>query len=261
MVYFLAMTGLGALVGLVIGLTGEGSGSFLTPMLILLAGLPPAQAVGTSLAFGFITKLYGTWSFSRGGLVRMDLVKMLVYVGVPGALAGGLLVHYVGLHSPHALNLFLLRAIGSILIVVSLLMILKLVPYQYRPGIERPAFFAGRKFHGLLLFVGFIIGMVVSTTSIGSGALVVAALTILFPIDSGSLVGTAVVTGMVLIAVSSLPYAAMGNIDWRLVVPLLCGSLPAIHFASRLHGRLPKLVPEGLIATTMMAIGVRILLF
>jgi uncharacterized membrane protein YfcA len=91
--------------------------------------------------------------------------------------------------------------------------------------------------------------------------LVVAALTILFPIDSGSLVGTSVVTGMVLIAVSSLPYAAMGNIDWHLVVPLLCGSLPAIHFASRLHGRLPKLVPEGIIATTMMAIGVRILLF
>ena len=66
---------------------------------------------------------------------------------------------------------------------------------------------------------------------------------------------------MILIAVSSLPYAAMGNINWQTVVPLLCGSLPAIHFASRLHGRLPKMVPEGIIATALMAIGLRILLF
>jgi len=260
MMYFVSMVGLGALVGLVIGMTGEGSGSLLTPLLIILAGMTPAQAVGTSLAFGFTTKLYGTWSFLGRGLVRMDLVKTLVSGGVPGALAGGFLIHYLGLHSPHFLDAFLLRAIGSILIVVALLILLKLVPYKYRPGIERPALFAGRKFRGLLLFIGFLIGATVSTTSIGSGALVVASLVILFPIDAGSLVGTSVVTGMILIAVSSLPYAAMGNINWQMVVPLLCGSLPAIHFASRLHGRLPKMVPEGIIATALMAIGLRILL-
>lgn len=259
--YFVSMVGLGALVGLVVGLTGEGSGSLLTPLLIILAGMAPAQAVGTSLAFGFATKLYGTWSFFRRGLVRMDLVKTLVGGGVPGALAGGFVIHYLGLHSPHFLDLFLLRAIGSILIFVALLMLLKLVPSKYRPGIERPALFAGRKFRGPLLFIGFLIGATVSTTSIGSGALVVASLVILFPIDSGSLVGTSVVTGMILIAVSSLPYAAMGNINWQMAVPLLCGSLPAIHFASRLHGRLPRMVPEGIIATALAAIGVRILLF
>ena len=258
---FVNMIALGALVGLVIGLTGEGSGSLLTPLLIVLAGMTPAQAVGTSLAFGFTTKLYGTWRFLGRGLVRMDLVKTLASGGVPGALAGGFVIHYLGLRSPHFLDVFLLRAIGSILIVVSLLMLLKLVPYKYRPGIERPALFGGRKFRVLLLFIGFLIGATVSTTSIGSGALLVASLVILFPIDSGSLVGTSVVTGMILIAVSSLPYAAMGNINWQTVVPLLCGSLPAIHFASRLHGRLPKMVPEGIIATALMAIGLRILLF
>jgi uncharacterized protein len=258
---FVNMVALGALVGLVIGLTGEGSGSLLTPLLIVLAGMNPAQAVGTSLAFGFTTKLYGSWRFLDRGLVRMDLVKTLASGGVPGALAGGFVIHYLGLRSPHFLDEFLLRAIGSILIVVSLLMLLKLVPYKYRPGIERPALFAGRKFPVLLLFIGFLIGVTVSTTSIGSGALLVASLVVLFPIDSGPLVGTSVVTGMILIAVSSLPYAAMGNINWQMVVPLLCGSLPAIHFASRLHGRLPKLVPEGIIATALMAIGLRILLF
>jgi len=191
----------------------------------------------------------------------MDLVKPLASTGVLGALTGGFVVHYLGLHRPHFLDVFLLRAIGSILIIVSLLMLLKLVPYKYRPGIERPAMFAGRKFRGLLLLIGFLIGATVSTTSIGSGALLVAALAILFPIDSGRLVGTSVVTGMILIAVSSLPYAAMGNIIWQMLVPMLCGSLPAIHFASQLHGRLPKMVPEGIIATALMAIGVRILLF
>ena len=259
--FFVNMVALGALVGLVIGLTGEGSGSLLTPLLIILTGMTPTQAVGTSLAFGFTTKLYGTWSFLSGGLVRMDLVKILVTGGVPGALAGGFVIHYLGLKNPRFLDMFLLHGIGSILVVVSLLMLLKLVPYKYRPGIERPALFTGRKFRGPLLFIGFLIGATVSTTSIGSGALVVAALAILFPIASGSLVGTSVVTGMILIAVSSVPYAAMGNINWQVVVPLLCGSLPAIHFASRLHPRLPRMASEGIIATALMAIGLRILLF
>jgi uncharacterized membrane protein YfcA len=259
--HFVSIVALGALVGLVVGLTGEGSGSLLTPLLIILARMSPAEAVGTSLAFGFTTKFYGSFSFFKRGLVRMDLVKRLVIGGVPGALMGGFIIHYLGLHRPHFLDVFLLRAIGGILIVVSLLMLLKIVPHEWRPGIERPAFFAGKNFAGLLILIGFLVGATVSTTSIGSGALVVSALVILFPLRAGSLVGTSVVTGMILIAVSSLPYAAMGNIDWRIVLPLLCGSLPAIHFASQLHGRLPRMVPEGIIAAALMAMGVHIIWF
>ena len=253
------MLGLGAAVGLMIGLTGEGSGSLLTPLLIILGHMSPAGAVGTSLAFGFTTKLYGSWHFFRMRLVRKDLVQELVLGGVPGALAGAILIRYLGLHRPRVLDIFILRAIGSILILVSLLMLLKLVPHKWRPGIERPAFFAGRKFRRLLILIGFVIGAAVSTTSIGSGALLIAALVILFPIQSGPLVGTSVVTGMILIAVSSLPYAATGNINWQLVVGMLCGSIPAIHFASRLHGRLPQRVPEGIIAAAMMAMGIHII--
>jgi uncharacterized membrane protein YfcA len=65
----------------------------------------------------------------------------------------------------------------------------------------------------------------------------------------------------VLIAFSSLPYAAMGNIDWHIVFPLVCGSIPAIHFASHLHGRLPRMVPESIIAVALMAMGVHIIWF
>jgi uncharacterized protein len=259
--HFLSIAALGALVGLVIGLTGEGSGSLLTPLLIILARMSPAEAVGTSLAFGVTTKIYGSWSFFKKGLVRMDLVKRLVIGGVPGALLGGFIIRYLGLHKPHILDVWMLRAIGTILILVSLLMLLKLVPHRLRPGVERPAFFAGRDFAGLLVAVGFLVGLTVSTTSIGSGALVVAALVILFPMRSGPLVGTSVFTGMVLIAVSSLPYAAMGNIDWQMVLPLVCGSIPAIHFASQLHGRLPRRVPESIIAIALMAMGVHIIWF
>jgi uncharacterized protein len=258
--HFFTMLGLGALVGLVIGLTGEGSGSLLTPLLII-AGIPPLQAVGTSLAFGFATKLFGSWSFYHKGLVRLDLVKKLVLGGVPGALGGGYVIHYLGLHRPHFLDVFLLRSIGLILILVSLMIFLKLVPYEWRPGIKRPAFFDGRDFGGLLILVGFVIGAVVSTTSIGSGALVVAAVVILFPVKSGTLVGTSVVTGVILLAISGLPYAAMGNVRWDLVGPMLCGSIPAIHYASKLHGRLPRKVPDAINASALMALGVRIIWF
>jgi uncharacterized membrane protein YfcA len=78
---------------LVIGLTGESSGSLLTPLLILLARMSPAEAVGTSLAFGFATKLYGSFSFFKQGLMRVDLVKRRH----GWALMGGFIIHYLGL--------------------------------------------------------------------------------------------------------------------------------------------------------------------
>lgn len=259
--HFLSMAELGAAVGLLIGLTGEGSGSLLTPLLILLVRMSPAVAVGTSLAFSFTTKLFGSWSFYRQGLVKKGFVSRLALGGVPGALLGGFVIRFLGVRHPHFLDVFLLRAIGSILIFVSLLMLLKMVPHHLRPGVERPSSFAGRDFKWLLVLVGFAVGVVVSVTSIGSGALLIAALVVLFPIDSGSLVGTSVVTGMILIAFASLPYAAMGNVDWRTVAGMLCGSIPAIYFASRLHGRLPRSVPESIIAAAMMAMGVHIIWF
>lgn len=175
------MLGAGALVGLVIGLTGEGSGSLLTPLLIIFAGIPPLEAVGTSLAFGFVANLFGSWSFYHKGFVRLDLVKNLILGGLLGALGGGYIIRYLGLHRARFLDVFLLRMICSILIFVALMFTARLEPC--RDGKHQVA----------------------------------------------------------------------------LVVPMLCNSITAIHYASTFHGRLPRMVPDAINASALMALGVRII--
>ena len=124
------MVAIGAAVGSLIGLTGIGSGSLLTPLLILLGRLSPATAVGTSLLFSFLTKIYGSWNFHRRHFVQMDIAGDVCLGGLPGVLGAILFVRYLDVHRPEFLNVFLSHAIGVVLVVVSVIMLLRLLPLR-----------------------------------------------------------------------------------------------------------------------------------
>ena len=128
------MLAIGAFVGLLIGLTGLGSGSLLTPLLILVGGLSPATAVGTSLAFSFTSKFYASWNFYRQRMVQMEIVRDLSIGGLPGALVGAFFIRYLGLRQPGKMDVVLFRAIGAALIVVAFIMIARLLPLAMRPA-------------------------------------------------------------------------------------------------------------------------------
>lgn len=256
----LVMLAIGALIGFLIGLTGLGSGSMLTPLLVL-SGMRVTTAVGTSLVFSFFTKLSGSISFWRRGLVHSEIVRDLAIGSLPGALAGGFLIRYLGQRQPQLLDQLMLRALGLTLVFVALLMLARLLPGAVRPRIvDRTLPFASWQRTAVIALTGFIIGLVVTLTSIGSGAALVPAMVLFYRLDSGTLVGTNVFMGVLLAALAALPHAGMGHVDARGVAVLLCGSLPAIWFASRLHGRIPHGLPEALIAAALLALGVRILL-
>jgi len=258
-VHFTGMIEIGLVIGLLIGLTGMGAGSLLTPMLILLGGLSPATAVGTSLAFSFATKLYGSWSFYRRGMVDVGIVRDLSLGGLPGVLAGAFLIRYLGLRQPAVLNLFLLRAIGLVLIVVSVIMIVRLLPFALRPAaMDRPLPIAGWQRRALLVLIGFGVGASVTVTSIGSGAALIPAMVVLYRLDSGTLVGTNIFLGTVLAGIAWIPHAGLGNVDWKAVVGLVSGSIPALWLSGQLHGRVPREIPEGIIAAALLAMGIHI---
>jgi len=254
------MVAIGMFIGLLIGLTGLGSGSLLTPLLILAGGLSPATAVGTSLAFSFASKFYGSWNFYRRSMVQMDIVRDLSLGGLPGALAGAFFIRYLGLRQPDAMDAILFRAIGLALIVVSLIMLARLLPLAARPAAldrELPVSHGWRRV--CIILAGFGVGASVTITSIGSGAALIPAMILFYRLDSGTLVGTNVFMGTILAGLAGISHFGLGHVDWRAVLGLLCGSVPALWYASRLHGRIPRQIPEGIIAAALMAMGVRII--
>jgi uncharacterized membrane protein YfcA len=260
--HFAAMVGIGLAVGMVIGLTGLGAGSLLTPLLILLARMSPATAVGTSLGFSLVTKLWGSWSFHRRGLVDQRIVRELCWGGIPGALAAGLLSRQLSQHAPRLFEPFLLRAIGVVLILVSVVMILRLLPIsrlgaKWNP-ISRLSPFQRRV---LITLVAFGVGAQFSLTSIGAGAALVPFMVLLYRLDSGTLVGTNLFLSALLAAVSLAPRRGLHTVDLWAVLALACGSVPALWLSSHLHQRLPRYIPEGVMAMALLGLGLHIVAF
>jgi uncharacterized membrane protein YfcA len=254
------MVQIGLVIGFLIGLTGLGSGSLLTPLLILIGGLSPGTAVGTSLVFSFLTKCYGSWSFFHRKMVEMEIVRDLSIGGLPGALAGAFFIRYLGIRKPGTMDVVLMRAIGVALIFVALIMVARMLPQALRPmAADRELPLSRRMKRALVVLVGFGVGAAVTVTSVGSGAALIPAMILFYRLDSGTLVGTNVFMGTILAAIASISHLGLGHVNWTAVLGLLCGSVPALWFATRLHGRIPRQVPEGLIAAALLGMGAHIL--
>ena len=250
---------IGALVGLLIGISGIGSGSVLTPLLILLGGMSPTTAVGTSLLFSFVTKLFASWTFLRRGMVDFHIVRHLSFGAVPGTLFGASLIRYLGVRRPDVLDTFVLRAIGTVLILVALIMFLRLLPGHVRPSaVDRTLPFSPAVRRVLIVLIGFAVGVAFSVTSIGSAALVIPAMVLFYRVDAGTLVGTNVFAATFLALIALIPHAGLGHVEWKGVLALICGSLPAVWLTSRLHGRVPRHIPEGIIALALLVMGLAV---
>ncbi len=252
------MVGLGLLVGLAIGLTGMGSGSLLTPLLII-SGMPPVTAVGTSISFSFLTKVYGSWKFYSRGFVKMDIVRDLSLGCLPGALLGAFVIRYMDLRRPEILNFVLLRAIGVALIAVSIVMASRaLTTSKWPAALDQLSLSCNPHRRLITLLLAFGIGVSMTLTSIGGGAVLIPLIFLAYRIDSSSVVGTDLFIGALLAVIAGTPYVGSGQVDWKAVVGLVCGSIPALWIATHLHGGLPRRIVNGIIAGVLMAMGLHI---
>ena len=253
---------IGAGVGFLIGLTGLGGGSVLTPLLILGAGFSPGTAVGTSLVFSCLTKCGGSIQFIRRGLVEFGIVQDLSLGGLPGAAAGAFVIRYLGVRRPESMDSILLRSIGLALIFVAFILLVRMLPEKHRPGIvDRELRLHPRLRRAAVVVSGFIVGIFVSVTSIGAGAALMPVMVLCYRVEIGTLVGSNVFASAVLAAVAALPHAGLGHISWHAVAFLLTGSLPGMWAASHLHGRIPGRISEGILAAVLLGMGLRIFAF
>jgi uncharacterized protein len=249
---------LGFVVGLLVGLTGMGGGAVMTPALILLGWARPVIAVGTDLVWGTLTKAAGSFVHWRQKTVELKIVLRLACGSVPGALLGLALLVRLHHENSEAMDKFVVRMLGVALMVVALsLFVRTLRKRQIRVVSETEDV---KHANWLTPLLGFVIGFLVSLTSVGSGSLIIACLVLLYPhTPLRRIVGSDIVHALILLGVSALGHLGIGSIDKGLLGSLLIGSIPGVWLGSKMTAAVPEKVLQPILATTLFFLGYKLL--
>ncbi len=242
-------------VGVLIGLTGIGGGSLMTPLLILFAGVQPVVAIGTDLAYGAITKTVGGWRHLRSGTVDLGVSKWLAVGSVPGSIAGVLIVD--ALHDRHGdgFDSTLLGIVAAALFIVAFTVLARALFGEPRERHTVPLT-AGAKAGAVA--IGLVLGVVLGMTSVGSGALVGLALIMVFRLTPHRVVGTDVFHAALMLWAAGLAHLFVGNVDLTLMANILIGSLPGVWLGTALLPRVSAAVLRPTLGCVLLgsALGV-----
>jgi len=229
----------GFAVGLLVGMTGVGGGSLMTPLLTLQFGVSPAVAVGTDLAFASITKGVGTVTHRLNGTVQWHIVRRLCFGALPAAVVATLALSHFGALNQEIGRVIRYTIAGSVLLtVIALLFRTRMLAWVHASP--------GRQLHGSPLAAativsGAVLGTLVTVSSIGAGAIGATLLVMLYPrLTPAEVAGTDIAYAVPLTAIAALGHWWLGSIDWMLLLTLLVGSVPGI----TLGAMAARIVPE-----------------
>jgi uncharacterized membrane protein YfcA len=246
----------GLLVGLVAGISGVGGSALLAPILILFLGVPPVVAVGTDLMYSVPTKLLAAIVHARQGTVEWKLVGRLVLGGVVGAFGGLAAFGVLRAHVPPATLQHVMRhSIGIAILIACAAIIIQRLVRSRRPESE-----PRRGVPAASVAIGLVVGFLVALTSIGSGSITLPLLLLFGPaIALRRLVGSDIAFAAAIVPIAAFGHARFGDVDWRLTVGLLCGSLPGVYVGSRLAGKLHDLALRWVVVAILAFAGARLL--
>jgi uncharacterized membrane protein YfcA len=250
----------GLLVGILVGLTGVGGGSLMTPLLVFLFNFSPAVAVGTDLLFAAITKAGGVVvHHGTHGSVDWKIVRQLATGSLPAALLTILLLRHLD-QSDKDISGIITFTLGIALILTSLAVIVRAYLKRNAPPITE-ANNIGRFGHRqpvITIAVGAVLGAMVTLSSVGAGALGTVALFFLYPrLPALKVVGTDLAHAIPLTALAGAGHWTMGNVDFTLLATLLIGSLPGIWIGSHLSARIPDRILRPVLASILLLIGLK----
>jgi uncharacterized membrane protein YfcA len=244
-------------VGLLVGMTGVGGGSLMTPLLILLFGVHPATAVGTDLLFAASTKTVGSAVHAAARTIDWRLVAQLAAGSVPATIATLILLSWFdlkGVAAQHVISVTL----GAVLLITALFLIAgRSLRQQYE---EQLSAVDPRNARIFTIALGLVMGVLVTITSVGAGAIGVTVLLILHPkMPAGRVVGSDIAHAVPLTLLAGAGHWWLGSIDWNLLGTLLVGSFPGIVFGSYLATRARDAVVRIALASVLVVVGVRLL--
>ncbi|WP_092798525.1 MULTISPECIES: sulfite exporter TauE/SafE family protein [unclassified Janthinobacterium] len=248
----------GFAVGLLVGMTGVGGGSLMTPLLTLLFGVPPSVAVGTDLAFASITKSAGTLTHRLRGTIRWDIVKRLCMGALPAAVVSTLALKSFGTLSPEIGQIIRYSIAGSVLLTVVALIFKGRMLAWINAHPEKQL--QGNKLAAATIISGAVLGVLVTVSSIGAGAIGATLLVMLYPrMSSAEVAGTDIAYAVPLTAIAALGHWWLGSIHWELLASLLVGSLPGITLGSWVARSVPERFLRVLLAMTLTGVAVKLI--
>jgi uncharacterized protein len=250
----LALAGL--LVGVLVGTTGMGGGSLLTPILVLLFGFDPGVAIGTDILHGAIFKSFGAVRHRTLGTVHARLASWMLLGSAPMSLVGVALSSWLVKNYGDGVQSVQAQVLGVALVLGGLGLFLRVVISRHR--VSDAPFLLTNRDRLIAFFLGFFGGFVVGLTSVGSGTFFGLVMIIAFPLTARKIVGTDIFHAAVLLWVAGFGHLVAGNVDLTAVGWLLLGSIPGVLLGSQVSVRLPERALRASLATVLVASGIKL---
>jgi uncharacterized membrane protein YfcA len=234
-------------IGVLVGMTGMGGGSLMTPLLILIFGIQPTTAIGTDIFYSAVTKTVGGWRHFRMKTVNMELVKWLAMGSVPAAVAGVAIVSVLQDHiGEDRLDSLVYAVLGGTLLMVGVITLTRALILRDLVQ-ERDRFDVERRHKVAAIVIGAATGFVIGVTSAGSGTVIAILLIAVYRLAPKKVVGTDVFHAAILLWAAGIAHWVGGNVDFTLAVNILIGSVPGVIVGAALSDR----APQGFIRTAL----------
>ena len=255
----------GLLVGFLVGLTGVGGGSLMTPFLMVVMGVPAPTAIGTDMVYATVTKLTGSWQHYRQRSINLEVALFLGVGSIPASLLGVRTLEWIkNSFDEERVNAIMITVIATTLVVVGASLIFRtFMPERWTERKQHRWDGKGRMSFQRRLFTivfGSIGGYLVGLTSIGSGSIMAVILLLLYPLSPAVIVGTDIAHATVLSLVTGLAHMTQGNVDFGLVGTLLVGSIPGVLIGSRVAPWLPSRPLRIVLSVMLIFVGTTLLI-
>ena len=247
----------GFFVGFLVGMTGVGGGSLMTPLLILLFHVQPVTAVGTDLIYASVTKTGGSLVHGLNRTIDWRIVRRLATGSIPASLLTLLALWLLKVNAA-SYSAVVTKVLGIALVLTAAALVFRkrlLETYSRRVGL-----LSEDKTRLYTVLTGIVLGALVTVSSVGAGALGVTALLLLYPeLPVVKIAGSDIAHAVPLTLVAGMGHLAGGGVDTQVLVSLLCGSLPGIMLASLFAPRLPDYALRLMLAATLTVVAIRLL--
>lgn len=241
----IVLFGLG--IGVLVGMTGMGGGSLMTPLLILIFGISPTTAIGTDIFYAAVTKTVGGWRHLKMKTVNMDLVKWLALGSVPSAVGGVILVSWLQTRIGEArLEEIVYAVLGGTLLMVGIITLARALILRSLID-ERERFAVERRHKVAAIVIGATTGFVIGITSAGSGTVIAILLIAVYRLAPKKVVGTDVFHAAILLWAAGIAHWVGGNVDFVLAGNILLGSIPGVVIGASLSDK----APQGFLRTAL----------
>lgn len=245
----------GFVVGLLVGLTGVGGGSLMTPILVLFFHIKPAFAVGTDLLYASITKSVGIFAHGKLGNIDWKIVRLLAFGSVPAAILTTLYLRHQNIASDGAVDTIKFW-LGIALLITSLSVLFRnqLASFSKKEHLINAVWTPY-----LTVILGIVLGFLVTLTSVGAGALGVTALLIIYPNRPiNTIIGSDIAHAVPLTLVAGLGHASIGTVNYELLGTLLIGSIPGIWIGSHLSTKVAEHWVRVALALILIFVGLKL---